>query len=179
MNSRIRTIVLYRGVASDSLRNESYSEKPQPSRHPLGFSIVGGIDSPRGPMGIYVKTVFANGLAAKTGLICKGDEILSVNGVELKGKTHAEALRIFKKSSQINVTLCIRRNISNSPRQRKIFEYAKKTFENEKLMYPATATSSACPKCFNPVPNLQHKMHVNAGTPVSQVHLFLTRSSFP
>lgn len=74
MNSRIRTIVLYRGTVNTMKPSSSSHSQQRPSRHPLGFSIVGGIDSPRGPMGIFVKTVFANGLAAKSGLICKGNE---------------------------------------------------------------------------------------------------------
>ncbi|EJW84894.1 hypothetical protein WUBG_04196 [Wuchereria bancrofti] len=129
MNSRIRTIVLYRGNVDTS----NCSQQQQPSRHPLGFSIVGGIDSPRGPMGIFVKTVFADGLAAKSGLVCKGDEILSVNGVELSGKTHSEALQIFKKNTKIDVTLCIRRNIPNSSKQNRILDCTERTFTNQKL----------------------------------------------
>ncbi|CAG9540329.1 unnamed protein product [Cercopithifilaria johnstoni] len=134
MSSRIRTIVLYRGnVDTSKPSSSSCTKQQQPSRHPLGFSIVGGIDSPRGPMGIFVKTVFADGLAAKSGLVCKGDEILSVNGVELNGKTHAEALQIFKRSSKIDVTLCIRRNIPNSSKQNRIFDYTETAFINKKL----------------------------------------------
>lgn len=65
--------------------------------------------------------------------VTSGDEILSVNGVEMTGKTHAEALQMFRKNARVDVTLCIRRNIPNSPRQTKIHDMAAEAFIDHKL----------------------------------------------
>ncbi|CAH2240701.1 jg13939 [Pararge aegeria aegeria] len=84
----------------------------------LGFSIVGGTDSPKGQMGIFVKTVFPNGQAADKGTIYEGDEILSVNNVPTRGLSHAGAISLFKqvKEGKIELTLSRRR----APRSRSV-----------------------------------------------------------
>jgi len=80
-----------------------------PGKKGLGFSVVGGIDSPRGSMGIFVKTIFPDGQAAERPDLREGDEILSVNGSILQGKSHGEAIQVFKNIRQGSVSLHIAR----------------------------------------------------------------------
>jgi len=75
----------------------------------LGFSIVGGRDSPKGNIGIFVKTIFASGQAADDGNLLAGDEILSLNNEPLKGMSHLETIAMFKNIKEGPVLLHIAR----------------------------------------------------------------------
>ncbi|KAG5675544.1 hypothetical protein PVAND_005440 [Polypedilum vanderplanki] len=67
-----------------------------PGKRHLGFSIVGGADSPRGALGIFIKNIMPNGQAIESGKLKAGDEILTINGHVCHDLTHQEAVKLFK-----------------------------------------------------------------------------------
>nr|CAD7448998.1 unnamed protein product [Timema bartmani] len=77
----------------------------------LGFTIVGGRDSPRGALGIFVKSILANGQAADDGRLRAGDEVLAVNGQVCHDLSHSEAVALFKKIKSGPVALHICRRV--------------------------------------------------------------------
>jgi len=88
-----------------------------PGHKCLGFSIVGGTDSPKGRMGIYVKTIFPNGQAADAETLKEGDEILAVNNKPLHGLSHREAIAVFKEIKLGEMALHIGRRVPKRTRE--------------------------------------------------------------
>lgn len=83
-------------------------------KKPLGFTIVGGRDSPRGPLGIFIKSILPSGQAIDDGRLKAGDEVLAVNGQACHELAHVEALALFKsvRSGPIELRVC--RRVKNS-----------------------------------------------------------------
>lgn len=76
----------------------------------LGFTIVGGVDSPRGALGIFIKNILPTGQAAEDGRLQAGDEILAVNGHVCHDLSHEEAVKLIKgvKQGEIALNICRR-----------------------------------------------------------------------
>lgn len=103
------------GGSSFTIRQVGFQKGP--GFKALGFSIVGGRDSPKGSMGIYVKTVFPKGQANDDGTLKEGDEILAVNGKPLHGASHQEAINVFKQIKSGQVLLHIGRRLNKKRRE--------------------------------------------------------------
>lgn len=85
-----------------------------PGKKSLGFTIVGGTDSPRGALGIFIKSILPNGQAIDNGQLKAGDEILAVNGIVCHDITHSEAVKMFKsvKTGEVALHVCRRMKLA-------------------------------------------------------------------
>uniref|UniRef100_A0A3B3Y4T0 Discs, large homolog 4a (Drosophila) n=1 Tax=Poecilia mexicana TaxID=48701 RepID=A0A3B3Y4T0_9TELE len=88
---------LPRGIMGE----EEYSREPrrvgiQRGATGLGFNIVGGEDGE----GIFISFILAGGPTDLSGELRKGDQILSVNGVDLRFATHEQAAAALKNAGQ-------------------------------------------------------------------------------
>ncbi|XP_071587869.1 multiple PDZ domain protein isoform X15 [Heliangelus exortis] len=64
----------------------------------LGLSIVGGADTLLGA--IIIHEVYEEGAASKDGRLWAGDQILEVNGIDLRNATHDEAIHVLRQTPQ-------------------------------------------------------------------------------
>ncbi|XP_016518738.1 inaD-like protein isoform X2 [Poecilia formosa] len=65
-------------------------------RSGLGLSIVGGTDTQLNA--IVIHEVYEEGAAARDGRLWAGDQILEVNGVDLRGASHEEAIAALRQT---------------------------------------------------------------------------------
>ncbi|KAK2577284.1 hypothetical protein KPH14_003418 [Odynerus spinipes] len=84
ISREVRTVVLNKGSSG------------------LGFNIVGGEDGE----GIFISFILAGGPADLSGELRRGDQILSVNGINLRTATHEEAAAALKGTGQ-TVTIVV------------------------------------------------------------------------
>uniref|UniRef100_A0A0G2K7F5 Discs large MAGUK scaffold protein 4 n=1 Tax=Rattus norvegicus TaxID=10116 RepID=A0A0G2K7F5_RAT len=91
----------YSPVAKDLLGEEDIPREPRRivihrGSTGLGFNIVGGEDGE----GIFISFILAGGPADLSGELRKGDQILSVNGVDLRNASHEQAAIALKNAGQ-------------------------------------------------------------------------------
>jgi leucine-rich repeat/fibronectin type-III domain-containing protein 4 len=58
----------------------------------FGFHIIGDDNEP----GIFISSIQSGGAADKSGELRKGDQILSVNNIDLRGASHEDAAAVLK-----------------------------------------------------------------------------------
>uniref|UniRef100_A0AAQ5YY37 Discs, large homolog 4a (Drosophila) n=1 Tax=Amphiprion ocellaris TaxID=80972 RepID=A0AAQ5YY37_AMPOC len=91
----------YSPIPRGMMGEDDYSREPrrvcvQRGTTGLGFNIVGGEDGE----GIFISFILAGGPADLSGELRKGDQILSVNGVDLRYATHEQAAAALKNAGQ-------------------------------------------------------------------------------
>ncbi|XP_039679038.1 disks large homolog 4-like isoform X1 [Perca fluviatilis] len=92
----------YSPIPRGMMGEDDYSREPrrvcvQRGSTGLGFNIVGGEDGE----GIFISFILAGGPADLSGELRKGDQILSVNGVDLRYATHEQAAAALKNAGQM------------------------------------------------------------------------------
>ncbi|XP_057666210.1 disks large 1 tumor suppressor protein isoform X31 [Diorhabda carinulata] len=85
-----------RAISAEDITRDIRTVVLQKGNSGLGFNIVGGEDGE----GIFISFILAGGPADLSGELRRGDQILSVNGVNLRNATHEEAALALKGTSQ-------------------------------------------------------------------------------
>lgn len=71
----------------------------------LGFNIIGGEDGE----GIFISFILAGGAADRSGMLRRGDQIIEVNGADMRLATHEDAALALKGAGN-TVTMVVQYN---------------------------------------------------------------------
>ncbi|KAJ8248401.1 hypothetical protein GJAV_G00241640 [Gymnothorax javanicus] len=80
----------------------------------LGISVTGGINTSVRYGGIYIKSLVPGGAAELDGRVQIGDRLLEVDGENLRGVTHKQAVECLKKTGEV-VSLVLERELVSVP----------------------------------------------------------------
>ncbi|XP_029465498.1 inaD-like protein isoform X1 [Rhinatrema bivittatum] len=131
--------------ASEIKSGDKYCVELVKSDGSLGISVTGGINTSVPHGGIYVKTVVPGGAADKEGKIKRGDRLLEVDGINLCGVTHKQAVECLKNSGQVVWLILERRGDSGTTDQ-----YSTSgEMQDNKCDVSLVTTLSHHPWCFN------------------------------
>ena len=91
----------------------------------LGFNVMGGREQ---NTPIYISRIIPDGVADRHGGLKRGDQLISVNGVNVEGENHEKAVELLKAAKD-KVTLVVR----YTP---KVLEEMEMRFEKQRLRQP-------------------------------------------
>lgn len=141
----------------------------------LGIVLVGGADTPL--ENHYVKDILPNSSASKSGRVRAGDELLEANGQPLGGKSHAEALTIFR-SLPVVVELVVARTkdanrailkrLNDKEKENKKINNNIASPERRRSIIEQAAKSSVIPRSLSSVIDVTKKTSPHA-KPVKRV----------
>uniref|UniRef100_A0A8C5G8E1 Membrane-associated guanylate kinase, WW and PDZ domain-containing protein 3 n=1 Tax=Gouania willdenowi TaxID=441366 RepID=A0A8C5G8E1_GOUWI len=119
----------------------------------FGFRVLGG-EGPELP--VYIGAIVPLGAAEKDGRLRAGDELLCIDGVPVKGKSHKQVLELMTNAARNGqVLLTVRRKLENGPQH-----VASALVNHSPRMHRGDA-HLARPECFDVT--LQRKEHEGFG----------------
>ncbi|KAM8852417.1 tyrosine-protein phosphatase non-receptor type 13 isoform 1-T1 [Synchiropus picturatus] len=80
---------------------ERFMVELKKSNGSLGISVAGGINTSVRYGGIYIKSLVPGGAAEQDGRIMTGDRLLEVDGSNLRGVTHQQAVECLKRTGEV------------------------------------------------------------------------------
>ncbi|XP_022800460.1 neuroblast differentiation-associated protein AHNAK-like [Stylophora pistillata] len=75
-----------------------------------GFGLLIARDKTLPPPALFVREVTPGGVAARTGLVDKGDKIVGINGTPIEGLAHDKAMRLLRNDDNPRIKLTLLKN---------------------------------------------------------------------